>query len=259
MDDLESLGKSLKVITTFLKSSVDIVDYLVEEKILKNAIENIFETSTQKLKCTIACFHLGEEIRGCGDDILESMKKDECYDLATFFKQLLGHVFPASSSTLYLKYHELKQGNSTIVGFARTLQILCENMGIPLESQKYKFILGLNSEEIRRASYRVDLEGYTFQRLIQYTVSIENNLFFENETKKVKNTNSEGSKLGLGGTSKYSKLALEKGLKHGKCYNCLVAFHPCTSCPHKFCRFCKKSNKEVKHWSLGCSKSPKEI
>ena len=156
MDDLESLGKSLKVITTFLKSSVDIVDYLIEEKILKNAIENIFENSTQKLKCTIACFHLGEEIRGYGDDILESMKKDECYDLAIFFKQLLGHVFPASSSTLYLKYHELKQGNSTIVGFARTLQILCENMGIPLESQKYKFIFGLNNEEIRRATYRID-------------------------------------------------------------------------------------------------------
>ena len=46
------IRKILKVITTFLKSSV--------QKILKNAIENISENSTQKLKCTIACFHLGE-------------------------------------------------------------------------------------------------------------------------------------------------------------------------------------------------------
>ena len=259
MDDLELLAKSLKVITASLKSSLDIVDYLVEEKILKNAIGSIFEDSTQELKCTIACFHLGDEIRGYGDDILESMKKDKCYDLATFFKQLLSHVFPASGSTLYLKYHDLKQGDSTIVEFSRTMQIICEHMGIPLESQKYKFVLGLNNEEIRRASFRVGIEEYTFQELMQYTVSIENNLVFEKQTNKVKDKNSQGVRLDLGGSSKYSKLALQEGLVRGKCYNCLVAFHPCTSCPHKFCKFCKKSNEEVKHWSLACPKRTKKL
>ena len=66
MDDLELLAKSLKVITISLKSSLDIVDYLIEEKILRNAINSIFEDSTQKLKCTIACFYLGMKLGAMG-------------------------------------------------------------------------------------------------------------------------------------------------------------------------------------------------
>ena len=133
----------------------------------RKSIENIFDNEAPKVQCLIACLHLGDYLRGYGDEIFEQMKKDKSYNISLFFSKLFTAVLPAGFSTSYMRYQKLKQDELTITEFSKTLKLLCGVMGFDMETQKYKFIFGLHDKEIRKVLLRVGLEGYTFKGVVQ--------------------------------------------------------------------------------------------
>ena len=267
MENIRIVDKSLKVIKTQLKTDSDIIQYMKEQEILKGSITNIFGDFDFEIQCRIAFVHLGENIKDFGLVILDEMRGNGNYDLGDFFSKLFKFVFPASRSTVEVKYKDLAQNDMTILEYAKTCQTVGVAMGLCKGSQNLYFILGLTDREIRKALLRVDVYKYSFQELIRYATGLENRLYPERlgreSTRRskygvkesVKERGDSGAKVSLD----YFQLASKKGLKRGLCYNCLTAFHPCTQCPKMKCRFCGKENKEVKHFSLGCPRCPERI
>ena len=256
MTDLSLSAKSHKIITTCLKSSSDIVSYILEEKNLKNSISNFYGDCSPEIQCKVAWIHLGDTVSDHSLDILSEMERRVSYDLSLFFVSLFKAIFPASISALDLKYRELKQGSLSIVGYARILRVITEKLGYHLGNQKFKFILGINDQRIKEVLLRADLNLYDLQGLVEYAISLESSLSLSDELLAKK----EGSKEEKVYVSKnYFKLAKEKGLKKGLCYNCITQYHSCSSCPLDHCKFCKKKNRDVKHFSLGCSKCPGKL
>ena len=76
MTDLSLLGKSSKVISTCLRSSSEIVSYILEENALKNAILFIYGESSPEFQCKVAQIHLGDDISGYALDILSEMRRE---------------------------------------------------------------------------------------------------------------------------------------------------------------------------------------
>ena len=261
MEEISLIKRSMKIIKTQLISTSDILGYLKEEKILKNAIINIFGDFSQKIQCTIACFHMeGEDglIRDFGDEILEEMKMNDSYDLLKFLELVYLKVFPANMSTLMLKYEDLRQEDLSIVMFSRDIEILTKRMGLKIENQKYKFIFGLSNTKLKKAMLRNSVEGCSFKKLVHSAIDIEMNLMGEND-EKVEEKIAQSKEVKLEGPAKYFRLAVEKNLKKGLCYNCMTEFHACSKCPVSVCKFCKKDTGKVKHFSLGCPDCPERL
>ena len=259
MDVIKILDKSLKLITSQLKTDSDIIQYRREQETLKGSIDNIFGNFDVEIQCQIAYLHLGENIKDFGLLILNEMRGNGAYDFEEFFARLFKLVFPASQSAMEVKYRDLAQNDMTIGEYAKTFQSVSVAKGLG----NIEFILGLNDKEIRKVLCRVDVTKYSFQELIEYASSLENHLYLERVGKEprkrfkqaVQGGRDSGAKVSLD----YYQLAGKKGLKRGLCYNCLTAFHSCTACPRMKCQFCGRENKEVKHFSLGCPRCPDRV
>ena len=268
MDVIKILDKSLKLITSQLKTESDIIQYRREQEILKGSIDNVFGDFDVEIQCQIAYLHLGENIKDFGLLILNEMRGNGAYDFEEFFARLFKLVFPASQSAMEVKYRDLAQNDMTIGEYAKTFQAVSVAKGMSYTSlrkglQNIEFILGLSDREIRKVLCRVDVTKYSFQELIGYASSLEKYLYLERVGEKprkrfqqaVEGRRDSGAKVSLD----YYQLAGKKGLKRGLCYNCLTAFHSCTTCPRTKCQFCGKENKEVKHFSLGCPRCPERV
>ena len=133
--------------------------------------------------------------------------------------------------------------------YARIFKLISGKLGINLETQQFKFILGINDMAIKEVLLRADLTLYDFQGLVKYAISLENSLTLSAGPSTERKVLSE-EKVKI--SNNYYKLAKEKGLKKGLCYNCLTQYHPCSSCPIDHCKFCRRKNGDVKHFSLGC-------
>ena len=254
MDARDVLKLSLKAIKFQLRKSEDIVAYLNDERILKRDIRDVFEDVSEELQCRIAYLHLDSNLDSYGSEILHDMKKEQSFSLDLFFSKIFVQLFPAKNTALYVQYRDLSQGEESVVDFARTLRTLCKEMGIPIETQTFKFVLGLKDKDVRDAILRSDMASYNFQGPFDFAVSLGCSLSF-----CVKGREGE-VEAGLVQVSKqYYKIAKEKGVKKGVCYNCLEGFHSCAICPFKTCKFCKKKNSVVKHFSLKCPLCPRKV
>ena len=55
---------------------------------------------------------------------------------------------------------------------------LCREMGIPIETQTFKFVLGIKDKDVREAILRSDMASYNFQGLVDFAVSLGCSLSF---------------------------------------------------------------------------------
>ena len=256
-----SLKDSFKAINFCLRKTEDIVEYIQSERILKDEVRDIFGEVSEEIQCRVAKVHLEGDLAFLGADVLRLMREEGFYDLDLFFGRIRKTLFPAEECMLHVKYHGLSQEERSIAGFASVLRTLCGVIGFPIETQKWKFVFGLKKEKLRAAMLVAHISTYTFQELVDHAAEVEINLsvYGENRVEEVNVVEEVEEKLsGLQISKQYYKLAREKGLPKGACFNCYEGFHSCLSCPKKFCKHCKKKNNAVKHWSLKCPHFPKK-
>lgn len=278
MDNLAVFEASMKIIKSVVKCSTDILVYLEEEKILKNTILDVFGDASAAVQCRIACLHLDNSIRWAGEYVMEELAKSGDHCLQGFFTLLCKQLFPASKTSLSERKSALCQGESSIVEYAKELRILVEGMGTSVDHYgvRWSFVKGLNEGVVRAVLRMHPFEGKSFEALVSHAAEVEINMSCEEvevvggmirleQDSGVKVSSEEGgveNKKQVKGpilSPKYFKMAREKGLGPGKCYNCLTGFHSCYSCPRIKCKFCGKKLGQTGHFSLLCPLSPAKL
>ena len=249
------LKGALKVIRARITSCYDIIDYLLEEESLRNSILDFYGDLDQRFQCEVALLLVDDVgIQEQARKILEQMDSASNHSLNWFFSQLFGRVFPCSISLLNLEFSTFKQGSLSFSEYGLRFKVLCERLGLELQYQKIRFIQGMTTKRIRDVLLKADLNRYDIQGLIEYAAVLENVAMIDDQGE---NKTSGVSTIAV--STNYFRLAEQKGLRKGLCFNCLIGHHACVSCPSYLCKFCKKPNGQVKHFSLACEKCPARL
>ena len=184
--------------------------------------------------------------------------------------------FPSPWSSLDLAFRGLKQGDLSVVDYARRFKLFVSKLELNLKGQVNKFLMGLRDPNLRSALYKQNLEDLEFDALVRWAVSLTNNLKLEkvsagavgackewngDETclKMMEDMDGDGSYKIMGvSLGKYLKAAEEKGVKL-RCFNCFGMGHGSLQCGLKMCKFCEKGVNQVSHYSLLCPRAPKNL
>ena len=287
-----------KVIRIKLTKSDDIIEYLDNMTKMKHQIEDIYYDEDERLKIQIAMNQCEGSVRTDSETVYEKCKEARFFCLEDFFTDLFKLAFPASQSTLAMGFRNIKQGSGTIVDFGRKFRTVIGLLKYDINSYFFKFLEGLQSNELRTAIHRQNLEGMGFDQLVTLAVSINNNLVQEKASSKVffgEEKDGQGSEMGgarsgvvsskaerefllwarklEGGKEEgeeqvfkifdrplrdYLEKARNKGLD-GRCFICFSKSHRSLDCKVKACKFCHKEIKVVKHLSIFCKKAPEDF
>ena len=254
-EELNVLRSATKSIKTRITGCSNIIDYLLEERSLKNSILDFFGDFDVKFQCKVAILLIDDGgIQGLARKIVEQMDSRSSHDLDMFFSQLLEMVFPNSLSFLYVEFSNFKQGSLSISEYGLRFKILCEGLGHKMQYQKIRFIEGIAKKRVRDILLKADLSRYDIQGLMDYAAGLENIALIDE-----KGVDETSGVYKIEVSTIHFKLAEQKGLKKGLCFNCFIGHHECFSCPSSLCKFCKKPNGQVKHFSLACVKCPSKL
>ena len=143
----------------------------------------------------------------------------------------------------------------------------------------WSFVEGLNEGVVKAALLMHHLSEMSFDALVSHAAEVEIRVsnkevevvegmirFKQNSGVRVSseeaNVAGEMEKDRVRGpilSQKYFKMAREKRLGVGKCYNCLTGFHNCYSCPRIKCKFCGKKLSQSGHYSQLCPLFPAKL
>ena len=274
--ETQVLINSQKLVKYILKSKSDVVSFMVDVAMLVESIEEFFGGESEDLKIKISLLHMGDDVRNDADAVYKTLKGAGDYDLKKFMTDLFAINFPAPWSSLDLAYRELRQGDSTIIEYARKFKLFVGKLELNLKAQVNKFLLGLRENQVRSALYKQNLESLDFEAIVRWAVNLTNNMKLERASAGVhfgEETNmgcetsvlesregeNEASYKIMGvPISEYWKVMDAKGVKN-KCFQCFGEGHGSISCSLKRCKFCDKDTKIAKHYSILCPRCPKDL
>ena len=272
---MRTLMSSTKLIRCTLKSGKGIVDFMVDSNMLQENINEFFGDESEDQKIKIALLHMDEAVRTDADEVYRNLRVIGVYDLKAFMAGLFNLNYPSPWSSLDLAFRGLKQGELSIIDYARRFKLFVGQLELNLKGQVNKFMLGLKDPNLRSSLYKQNLEGMEFDDIVKWAVTLTNNLKLERGLGASVSTCVEFDldetclsmgEVGLEYSYKimgvplgvYLRTAEEKNVRL-RCFNCFGSGHGSVECGLKICKFCEKEPKKVKHYSLMCPRAPKNL
>ena len=272
---MKVLISSSKIVKGCLKSKTNIVEFMVDASMLSESIEEFFGRESEDLKIKIALLHMDTDVRTDADTVYKNLRGVGLYNLESFMEGLFALNFPSPWSSLDLAYRGLRQGDLSVVEYARRFKLFVAKLELNLKGQVNKFLMGLKDPGLRSALYKQNLEDLEFDGLVRWAVSLTNNLKLERVNAGVGvATEWEGDETclkmieGEGFDSaykimgiplgKYLKAAEDKGVKL-RCFNCFGTGHGSLQCGLRMCKFCEKGTSQAQHYSLMCPRAPRNL
>ena len=275
--NMKTLMSSTKLIKGVLKSGKGIVEFMCEADKLRENIEEFFGRETEDTKIKIALLHMDDDVRTDADQVYRDLRVMGIYDLNGFMSGLFSLNYPSPWSSLDLAFRGLRQGDLSIIDYARRFKLFVGKLELNLKGQVNKFMLGLKDPGLRSNLYKQNLEVLDFDGIVRWAVTLSNNLKLERGSgaglavSACKEFDLSEVSLAVGDVEEdsaykimgiplnvYLKAAEAKGVSQ-KCFNCFGTGHGSVECGLKICKFCEKNPKSVKHYSLMCPKAPRNL
>ena len=278
------LSNARKVIITKVVASDSVVELLDSLMSLEEEIEDAFPDESEKTKILVALRNMEGTVCNDGKAVLRSFKTQEVFDFGLFIVKVFKFSYPAPKSALGIAFSELKQGQKTIVAYARQFKAIIRLLEYDISGYMSKFISGLAESKVSDALNCQPWENLEFDDLVGMAVSISNNL---RGAKRVGDRNDRAFVIMGGGRaqkqsggdareeseeegedeilkilgtpiSKYFDVAKARNAAF-RCFQCFSSLHMSNKCVLKRCVFCDKTTNEVRHMSLLCPKCPSDL
>ena len=276
------LSNARKIIITKVQASDSIVELLDNLMSLEEEIEDALDGESEKTKIMVGLRNMDGNVCNDGRAVLRDFKSQGVFDFGLFITKVFRFSYPAPKSSLGIAFSELKQGQKSIVAYARQFKAIVRLLEYDIHGYFGKFILGLAEGGVRDAINCQNWENLGFDELVSLAVSISNNM---RSARRVGDRHDRaltvvggGGSWGQGGShtggedmeedeihkllgvplTKYFEISKAKNAQY-RCFNCFGKSHRVTECQLKRCVFCEKPVNVVKHVSLLCPKCPQDL